>query len=80
MDPRSKSTATIENALTAEERDHFLSQRLLSRLSTIRTDGWPHTTPGWFLWENGEFIHSLGPDRQHLRPSASTWTTGLQRA
>jgi nitroimidazol reductase NimA-like FMN-containing flavoprotein (pyridoxamine 5'-phosphate oxidase superfamily) len=67
MDPRSKSTATAENALTPEERDRFLLQRLLSRFSTIRADGWPHTTPVWFLWENGEFIHSLGPDRQHLR-------------
>jgi PPOX class probable F420-dependent enzyme len=66
-DPRSKSTATAENALTDDERDRFLAQPLLSRLSTIRPDGWPHTTPVWFLWENGEFVHSLGPDRQHLR-------------
>ena len=66
-DPRSKSTATRENAMTVAERDAFLSQRLLSRLCTIRSDGWPHATPVWFLWEDGAFLHSLGPNRQHLR-------------
>ena len=43
--------------MTSDERDAFLSQRLLSRLLTIRSDGWPHTTPVWFLWD-GEAVLS----------------------
>jgi nitroimidazol reductase NimA-like FMN-containing flavoprotein (pyridoxamine 5'-phosphate oxidase superfamily) len=60
-------TATPENAMTPEERDQFLARRLLTRLTTVGRDGWPHTAPAWFLWENGVFVHSLGPGRQHMR-------------
>jgi PPOX class probable F420-dependent enzyme len=66
-DPRSKMTATPENAMTPAERDAFLSNVLLTRVSTNRPDGWPHTAPAWFLWENGTFLHSFGPGRQHIR-------------
>ena len=48
-DPRSKTTATAENKLTAEERDEFLTggDPLVTRFSTIRPDGSAHTArPG----------------------------------
>jgi len=60
------TTATKENALTEEERDRFLAQKLIGRLATNRADGWPHLTPIWYLWEDGRFLLSLGNSRLHL--------------
>lgn len=68
-DPRSKTTATKENALTPEERDRFLMGEtpLVTRFSTLRPDGWAHTAPTWYWWTGTHFLHSLGPGRKHLR-------------
>jgi PPOX class probable F420-dependent enzyme len=60
------TTATKRNALTAEERDEFLSRKLVGRLASQREDGWPHVTPIWYLWEDGRFHLSLGNSRKHL--------------
>ncbi|HZV75596.1 MAG TPA: pyridoxamine 5'-phosphate oxidase family protein [Conexibacter sp.] len=68
-DPRSKTTATAENALTPAERDAFLMGEtpLVTRFSTIRPDGWAHTAPTWYWWTGTHFLHALGPGRRHLR-------------
>ena len=60
------TTATRRNALTEEEREEFLSRKLVGRLGTQRTDGWPHVTPIWYLWEDGRFYLTLGNSRRHL--------------
>jgi PPOX class probable F420-dependent enzyme len=60
------TTATKRNALTAEEREEFLSRKLVARLGTQREDGWPHVTPIWYVWEGGRFHLSLGNSRTHL--------------
>jgi PPOX class probable F420-dependent enzyme len=60
------TTATRRNALTPEERDEFLSRKLVGRLATQRDDGWPHVTPIWYVWEGGRFHLSLGNSRKHL--------------
>lgn len=65
--PKSKSTATRENALSAEERDALLAVRQDGRLATNRGDGWWHVTPIWYLWDGGRFYHTLGAGRRHLR-------------
>jgi nitroimidazol reductase NimA-like FMN-containing flavoprotein (pyridoxamine 5'-phosphate oxidase superfamily) len=65
--PESRSTATAENAMSERERDAFLTTAGLSRLSTLRADGFAHTTPCWFLWQDGVFVHSIGAGRMHLR-------------
>jgi PPOX class probable F420-dependent enzyme len=65
--PRSKSTATKENALTDSERDTLLSLRQDARLGTNRGDGWWHITPIWYSWEDGCFQHTLGAGRRHIR-------------
>ena len=60
------TTATKRNALTPEEREEFLSRKLVARMATQREDGWPHVTPIWYLWENGRFNLTLGNSRRHL--------------
>jgi PPOX class probable F420-dependent enzyme len=60
------TTATRRNALTVEEREEFLSRKLVARLATQREDGWPHVTPIWYVWEGGRFHLSLGNSRTHL--------------
>ena len=62
-----KTTATKENALTTEERDAFLAVKQDGYLSTLRTDGWIHLTPLWYLWQDGRFHYTLGASRRHLR-------------
>ena len=60
------TTATAENALSADALDGFLAHRHDGRLATIRADGWPHLTPIWFLWEESLLRFSLGASRLHL--------------
>jgi PPOX class probable F420-dependent enzyme len=62
----SKSTATAENALKQAEIDEYLSRRIMARMATQRPDGYPHLTPIWFVWEDGQFRHTLGAGRVHL--------------
>jgi nitroimidazol reductase NimA-like FMN-containing flavoprotein (pyridoxamine 5'-phosphate oxidase superfamily) len=68
---RSTSTATARNAMTPDERDAFLAPPRLTRLTTLRSDGWPHITPAWYLWRDGAFYHSIGAGRVHLRNLAA---------
>jgi PPOX class probable F420-dependent enzyme len=65
--PRSKSTATKENALDQAEIDDLLAIKQDGRLATNRGDGWWHLTPIWYVWEDGRFYHTLGAGRRHLR-------------
>ena len=60
------TTATRRNALTPDEREEFLSRKLVARMATQRADGWPHVTPIWYVWEGGRFLLSLGNSRRHL--------------
>jgi nitroimidazol reductase NimA-like FMN-containing flavoprotein (pyridoxamine 5'-phosphate oxidase superfamily) len=62
-----RTTATKANALSEEERDAFLSEKLIARLGTNRGDGWWHITPIWYVWESGRFYLSLGRSRLHLK-------------
>jgi len=64
---RNLTTATKDNALTAEERDEFLRRKLVARLASNRGDGWWHVTPIWYVWENERLYLSLGNSRRHLK-------------
>lgn len=65
-----KSSSRPEK-MTKAERDAFLIAPNVTRFSTIRPDGWAHTTPIYYAWENDRFLHSLGPGRRHLTNLAS---------
>jgi PPOX class probable F420-dependent enzyme len=38
-------------AMTAEERDAFLASERTCRVATVGSDGAPHVTPLWFVWD-----------------------------
>ncbi len=57
-------------AMTKEEIDSFLEQKLVARLTSIRPDGYPHSTPYWYLWDGEVLWLALGSGirpRQHIR-------------
>jgi nitroimidazol reductase NimA-like FMN-containing flavoprotein (pyridoxamine 5'-phosphate oxidase superfamily) len=57
-------------AMGWEEMDRFLQQKLVARLTSIRPDGYPHTTPLWYVWDGEALWFELGAGerpRQHLR-------------
>ena len=57
-------------AMGKEEIDSFLGQKLVARLTSIRPDGYPHTTPLWYVWDGDVLWFILGAGerpRQHIR-------------
>ena len=57
-------------AMSAEEMDDFLNQKLVARLTSIRPDGYPHSTPFWYLWDGQTLWFTIGSGlrpRQHIR-------------
>jgi general stress protein 26 len=57
-------------AMGREEIDRFLQQTLVARLTSIRLDGYPHTTPLWYVWDGEALWFEIGAGarpRQHLR-------------
>ena len=37
--------------MTPEERDEYLSTQRTCRVATVRSDGTPHVSPLWFVWD-----------------------------
>ena len=57
-------------AMTKEEIDSFLNEKLISRFTSIRPDGYPHTTPLWYVWDGEALWFVIGDGarpRQHVR-------------
>ena len=57
-------------AMTPEEVDAFLAEKLVARLTSIRPDGYPHATPLWYVWDGEALWFLLGAGarrRQHIR-------------
>jgi len=48
------------------ELDEFLSQPNPSVIATIDTDGNPHSTATWYLWENGRVLVNMEEGRKRL--------------
>jgi nitroimidazol reductase NimA-like FMN-containing flavoprotein (pyridoxamine 5'-phosphate oxidase superfamily) len=58
------------NAMSKAEMDTFLKQKLVARFTSIRPDGYPHTTPLWYVWDGEALWFLLGAGahpRQHIR-------------
>jgi nitroimidazol reductase NimA-like FMN-containing flavoprotein (pyridoxamine 5'-phosphate oxidase superfamily) len=61
------TTTTDENRMSPTEIDEFLRGPFIGRLATNRSDGFPHVTPVWPVWD-GEAMHfALGEKRIHIR-------------
>jgi nitroimidazol reductase NimA-like FMN-containing flavoprotein (pyridoxamine 5'-phosphate oxidase superfamily) len=57
-------------AMSKGEIDRFLQQKLVARLTSIHPDGYPHTTPLWYVWDGEALWFLLGAGtypRQHIR-------------
>jgi PPOX class probable F420-dependent enzyme len=63
--------------MTADEIDALLSATVPARLATIDRDGFPHVTPLWFIWADGEFYLTSISDRPHLRRLAANPRAGI---
>lgn len=44
--------------------DDLLASTTLAFVSTVGPNGGPQVNPVWFIWEHGELLLSLTPDRQ----------------
>ncbi|MFB7719041.1 pyridoxamine 5'-phosphate oxidase family protein [Nocardia sp. NPDC056100] len=63
--------------LEPDEIDALLNLDVVARLATIDSDGYPHVTPIWFLWESGRFHLTSSSTRPHLRRIARNPKVGL---
>ena len=57
-------------AMSWDEINSFLQQKLAARLTSIRPDGYPHTTPLWYVWDGEAIWFEIGAGvrpRQHIR-------------
>ena len=57
-------------AMSLEEMDDFLNEKLVARLTSIRPDGYPHSTPFWYSWDGDNLWFIMGSGirpRQHIR-------------
>jgi nitroimidazol reductase NimA-like FMN-containing flavoprotein (pyridoxamine 5'-phosphate oxidase superfamily) len=53
--------------MSQEEIDYFLGGRLIARLSTIGSDGFPSVAPVWYYWDGQSIFFDLGVNRASTR-------------
>ena len=63
--------------LTPQETTDLLNLAIPAHLSTLDPDGFPRLVPIWFLWEEGTFYLSSGPESRHVRDLARDPRAGL---
>jgi nitroimidazol reductase NimA-like FMN-containing flavoprotein (pyridoxamine 5'-phosphate oxidase superfamily) len=57
LEPQRKRLAI---AMTEEERHEYLGIRRMCRLATVNSDGAPHVSPLWFVWDGeNAWIYSI---------------------
>jgi hypothetical protein len=45
----------------------FLQQRLIARVTTMGPDGYPHTTPIWYILDGDDILISTSPDSRKVK-------------
>jgi nitroimidazol reductase NimA-like FMN-containing flavoprotein (pyridoxamine 5'-phosphate oxidase superfamily) len=59
-------------AMTEEERDVFLEGERTARVASVSADGFPHVTPLWFVWADGElWLYSITRSRRWAHLSSN---------
>lgn len=56
-----------EVKMSKSEIDYFLDARLIARLSTIGSDGFPNIAPVWYYWDGESIFFDLGVSRANSR-------------
>jgi nitroimidazol reductase NimA-like FMN-containing flavoprotein (pyridoxamine 5'-phosphate oxidase superfamily) len=63
--------------LTSQEITDLLNLAIPAYLSTLDPASFPRIVPIWFLWENGSFYLSSGPESRHVGDLARDPRVGL---
>jgi nitroimidazol reductase NimA-like FMN-containing flavoprotein (pyridoxamine 5'-phosphate oxidase superfamily) len=63
--------------LTPQEITDVLNLAIPAHLSTLDPAGFPRILPIWFLWEDGGFYLSSGPESRHVRDLVRDPRAGL---
>lgn len=70
-------TPTPVRTLTPQERADVLNLAIPAHLATLDPAGFPRIIPIWFLWEDGIFYLSSGPQSRHVQDLARDPRAGL---
>jgi nitroimidazol reductase NimA-like FMN-containing flavoprotein (pyridoxamine 5'-phosphate oxidase superfamily) len=70
-------TTTPARTLTPQERADLLNLAIPAHLATLDPAGFPRIIPIWFLWEDGIFYLSSGPQSRHVQDLARDPRAGL---
>jgi nitroimidazol reductase NimA-like FMN-containing flavoprotein (pyridoxamine 5'-phosphate oxidase superfamily) len=68
---------TPARTLTPQERADLLNLSIPAHLATLDPAGFPRVIPIWFLWEDGIFYLSSGPQSRHVQDLARDPRAGL---
>jgi nitroimidazol reductase NimA-like FMN-containing flavoprotein (pyridoxamine 5'-phosphate oxidase superfamily) len=63
--------------LDAREIETLLALDVPAHLASLDSDGFPHVTPLWFVWEDGAFYMTSIADRPHLKRLARNPRAGV---
>ena len=63
--------------LTQQEIANLVSLAMPAHLATLDPAGFPRVIPIWFLWEDGSFYLSSGPQSRHVQDLARDPRAGL---
>lgn len=63
--------------LSPQERADLLNLDIPAQLATLDPAGFPHIIPIWFLWEDGSFYLSSGPQSRHVQDLTRDPRAGL---
>ena len=70
-------TPTPARTLTPQEIADLLNLAIPAHLATLDPAGFPRIIPIWFLWEDGIFYLSSGPQSRHVSDLARDPRAGL---
>ncbi len=70
-------TSTPARQLSPQERADVLNLAIPAHLATLDPAGFPRIIPIWFLWEDGSFYLSSGPQSRHVQDLARDPRAGL---
>jgi len=71
------TNSPLVRRLTQQELADLVSLAMPAHLATLDPAGFPRVIPIWFLWEDGSFYLSSGPQSRHVQDLARDPRAGL---